>query len=244
MPDGLLRFARYAFPPNVRGLCGPDRSDDLAGAIAAGTPDPELVGIARGFSGAWPYLQLLASTLSEGRALDSRVVDGYWLADPAAGAVPVSALGDSLRDRFSKRDGWSGLADSIPAGGWPVHAYHVFLVYPWIGLIRSGSVDPGLTVVDRCRIRWGTVLEVIGASALVSTDRLAWDGHRVVAGERRIEEVSIHHERRRIDPGMTVSMHWDWVCEPISEETRRHLEAAQSHHLALANRLEVMKRLY
>ena len=244
MPDGIIRFARYAFPPNVRGLCGPDRSDDLAEAIAADIPDPELIDIARAFSGAWPYLELIASSLSEGRALDARVVDGYWLADPAAHAVSVSMLGDSLRDRFSSRSGWSGLADSIPAGGWPVHAYHVFLVYPWIGLIRSGLVDPGLSIVDRCRIRWGTVIEVFGDTALVATDQLAWEGQQIVAGQPRIEEVSIYDERRGIEPGAIVSMHWDWICEPISESTRLHLETAQSHHLALANRLEVMKSLY
>lgn len=244
MFDGILRFARYAFPPNVRGLCGPDSSGLLSEAIDTGIADPELVEVARGFSGAWPYLELIAGSVAEGQALASTTVDGYWLADPSARLVPVSELGDSLRDRFAGRRGWSGLSDSIPAGGWPVHAYHVFLVYPWIGLIRSGSVDPGLTVVDRCRIRWGTVLEVFDDTALVASDRLAWDGQRLVAGDPHIEKVSLYGERGGIVPGALVSLHWDWICEPITERNRRHLETAQRHHLALANHLQTIKSLF
>lgn len=243
MSDGLLRFARYAFPPNLRGLCGPDRSDALVEAIDSGVPDPDLIEIARGFSGAWPYLELIAATTAGGEALAARAVDGYWLADPSARRVPISTLGDSLRERFSGRRGWSGLADTIPEGGWPVHAYHVFLVYPWIGLIRSGSVDPGLEIVDRCRIRWGTVLEVAGHTAVVETDSLAWEGGRVVTGPTVTESVSLHAAHAGVEAGDTVSLHWDWVCEPIPARVRRDLEAAQRHHLGLANQLGVVGSL-
>ncbi len=233
--DGLLRFARYAYPPNERGLCGPDRSPELAEAIRLGVDDPDVRRLAEGFDGAWPYLVLLGSQLSQGDPLAEKVVDAYWLGNPRGRSVDVSALGDSLRDRFGGRAGWSGLRDVIGVGGWPTHAYHVFMVYPWIGLIRSGLVDPGLEVVDRCRIRHGRVTEVLDQTAIVESDRLQWNGHTVEVGPTVTEAVSMVDTAERLEPGALVSLHWSWVCEQISERQARWLDASQAHHLRLAN---------
>jgi hypothetical protein len=240
--DGLLRFARYAYPPNERGLCGPDRSNELAEAIRSGVDDPDVRRLAQGFDGAWPYLVLLGSQLSEGDPLAERVVDAYWLGDPGGRSVRIGALGDSMRERFGGRVGWSGLRDSIEAGGWPTHAYHVFMVYPWIGLIRAGLVDPGLEVVDRCRIRHGKVVAVLDDTAIVVSDRLQWNGHSVEVGPAVTETVSIL-EGERLEPGALVSLHWSWVCERISERQAAWLGASQAHHLRLANQAGAALRL-
>ncbi len=243
MSDGLLRFARYAFPPNERGLCGPDRSSELAEAIRSGVDDPDVRRIAQGFDGAWPYLVLLGSRLAQGDPLDDRVVDAYWLGDPQGRSVGIASLGDSLRDRFGGRSGWSGLRDSIESGGWPTHAYHVFMVYPWIGLIRSGLVDPGIEVVDRCRIRSGKVLEVQDHTAIVVSDRLRWTGHSVEVGQDVTETVSILQNDGYLEPGALVSLHWSWVCERISARQHAWLEASQAHHLRLANEVGAAVKL-
>jgi hypothetical protein len=240
--DGLLRFARYAYPPNERGLCGPDRSDELAEAIRSGVNDPDVRRLAEGFDGAWPYLVLLGSRLSQGDPLAERVVDAYWLGDPGGRSVRIDALGDSMRDRFGGRAGWSGLRDSIDVGGWPTHAYHVFMVYPWIGLIRSGLVDPGLEVLDRCRIRQGRVIDAVDDTAIVVSDRLQWNGHSVEVGPPVTETVSILGGER-LEPGALVSLHWSWVCERISARQAAWLGASQAHHLRLANQSGAALRL-
>ena len=243
MSDGLLRFARYAYPPNERGLCGPDCTAELAEAITSGVGDPDVRQLAQGFDGAWPYLLLLGAHLAQGDPLDGRVVDAYWLGDPGGRSVGVGSLGDSLRDRFVGRAGWSGLRDAIEAGGWPTHAYHVFMVYPWIGMIRSGLVDPGLEVVDRCRIRQGRVIEVLGDAAVVVSDRLQWNGHTVEVGPVVTETVSILQNGERLTPGALVSLHWSWVCEQITERQAAWLAASQAHHLRLANESGAAVRL-
>lgn len=243
MSDGLLRFARYAYPPNERGLCGPDRSAELADAIRSGVEDSDVRRLAQGFDGAWPYLVLLGSRLSRGDPLAEQVVDSYWLGDPRGRAVGVSSLGDSLRERFGGRAGWPGLRDAIDAGGWPTHAYHVFMVYPWIGLIRSGLVDPGLEVVDRCRIRQGRVVDVLEDTALVASDRLRWNGHSVEVGPTVTETVSILQNGARLEPGALVSLHWNWVCEQITDRQAAWLTASQEHHLRLANESGAAVRL-
>ena len=239
----MLRFARYAFPPNERGLCGPDRAPALAEAIRLGVDDPDVRAIARGFSGAWPYLTLLGSKLSRGDALAEAAVDAYWLGDPAGRSVGLSSLGDSLRERFGSRGGWGGLRDSVELGGWPTHSYHVFMVYPWVGLIRSGLAEPGLDVINRCRIRWGRVVEITGDQALVISDQLIWDGHSICVGPERVESASVLVNGGAIEVGGLVSLHWDWVCEPINPRQRHWLQAAQDHHLHLANTAGAVARL-
>lgn len=243
MSDGLLRFARYAYPPNERGLCGPDRSAELAEAIRSGVGDADVRRLAQGFDGAWPYLVLLGSHLSRGDPLAEQVVDAYWLGDPRGRAVGISPLGDSLRERFAGRSGWPGLRDTIDAGGWPTHSYHVFMVYPWIGLIRSGMVDPGLEVVDRCRIRKGRVVDVLDDTAIVASDRLRWNGHSVEVGPAVTETVSLLQSGARPQPGALVSLHWNWVCEQINDRQAAWLSASQEHHLRLANESGVAVRL-
>lgn len=243
MSDGLLRFARYAYPPNERGLCGPDRSTELAEAIKLGIDDPDVRRLAESFDGAWPYLVLLGSRLSRGDPLAEQAVDAYWLGDPRGRSVGLSSLGDSLRERFGGRSGWSGLRDTIEAGGWPTHAYHVFMVYPWMGLIRSGLADPGLEVIDRCRIRQGRVLDVIDDTAIVSSDRLQWNGHSVEVGPTVTETVSVLENGEGLEPGALVSLHWSWVCERISERQAAWLSASQTHHLRLANQSGAAVRL-
>lgn len=243
MSDGLLRFARYAYPPNERGLCGPDNTAELAEAIRTGVDDPDVRRMAQGFDGAWPYLVLLGSRLAQGDPLAEEVVDAYWLGDPRGRSVGISALGDSLRGRFAGRSGWSGLRDAIDVGGWPTHAYHVFLVYPWIGLIRSGLIDPGIEVVDRCRIRQGRVVEVNAGSAIVVSDRLRWNGHSVEVGPSVTETVSIIEGGSPLHPGALVSLHWSWVCEEITPRQAAWLTDAQAHHLRLANDSGAVVRL-
>ncbi len=57
--SGPVLFARYAFPPNQLGYCGPD---DAAGFFTSGVSgdDQGLRRMARDFDGARPHLQLIA----------------------------------------------------------------------------------------------------------------------------------------------------------------------------------------
>jgi hypothetical protein len=54
---GPILFGRYAFGPNRLGYCGPDDSTALLEYAAAGIDDGGLRALARGFEGAYPYLE-------------------------------------------------------------------------------------------------------------------------------------------------------------------------------------------
>jgi hypothetical protein len=49
-------------------------------------------------------------------------------------------------------------------------------VYPWAGLLRRTGNPAALGVLDRCRIRVGTVREVSGRTATVSCCPLVTSG--------------------------------------------------------------------
>jgi len=98
-PDGPLMFVRYAYPPNALGYCGPDGFADYA---AAGVVDQGLVRQARAFSGAWPYLELIAAGCGIPDPLDHRVAEAYWVGNDLLDRVGLAGLGDSLADRFPR----------------------------------------------------------------------------------------------------------------------------------------------
>ena len=60
--SGPLLFARYAFPPNHYGYCGPEDADGFFRSGVAGD-DHGLRARARNFDGALPHLQLIADAV-------------------------------------------------------------------------------------------------------------------------------------------------------------------------------------
>ena len=74
--SGERLFARYAHTPNALGYCGPPGSEAL-GAVACGDgAEVDVLAIARRFSGAWPYQQVLAELAGEPDPLAEGVVRG------------------------------------------------------------------------------------------------------------------------------------------------------------------------
>lgn len=231
MTGGALLFARFAYPPNALGYCGTDAAGELLERTAAGADDDDLRRLARGFEGAWPYLELIAHANGIVDPLDAAVVEAYWVGNPLLDRVGARRLGDSLDERFRSRTGpdFARLVEPVLGGAAvPHHAFHVLAVYPWVGLLRSGSVDAPLRVLDRCRVRWGTVEAVAGDRAVVRSRPLQWDGVRLCLGVPRAEEVRIGERGFRLvdlEVGDRVACHWDWACARLDGRGVRALQA-------------------
>jgi hypothetical protein len=234
-----LLFAAFAYPPNALGHCGPDAGDVLLEHTNAATSDPDLRRLARGFSGAWPYLELIAHTNGLTDPLDHRVVEAYWLGNELLDRVDVTSLGNALEQRFKPLTGraWPQLDLVVQQSPRPHHNFHVLCVYPWVGLLRTGATAQALHVLDRCRVRWGRVRSVDPAgTAEVVSSPLTWDGHRLGLGPPRAETVTHAHDGRSLAPttapGDLVACHWDWLCHRLTPRQARHLRAetaAQPH---------------
>jgi len=241
--SGPALFARYAYAPNALGYCGPNDPSALLESAALGGPTDHLSHLARQFDGAWPYLELIAGCNAIADPLDYRVVEAYWVGNSLTRRVPATVLAASLDERFATRAGprFEPLAAAALTGGVAQHSFHVFAVYPWLGLLRAGNEGAPLEILDRCRIRWGRVEAVQGDLVTVSSRRLGFVGSKLVLGDGCVEQV-----RRSLDGvgymtdlevGDTVSLHWDWVCDRLSGHSLAWLRACTLHNLDAVNSL-------
>lgn len=239
---GPVLFARYAFPPNSRGFCGPADHEEFFGYGVAGVDDGGLRALSQQFAGAWPYLQLIAGATGLSDPLDRRVVEAYWIGSPRLDQVAARAVGDSMEDRFRHMSGshFSSLAEGVNAGGVPHHSFAVFCIYPYTGLLTDRrKADHALTVLDRCRIRWGQVQAVLGDEVVVQSRPLEWDGRRLSMGAPHTEtaQVSVGGVGM-VDPlevGDWVALHWEWVCDRLSTSQVGYLRRFTEHHLKIVN---------
>jgi hypothetical protein len=239
---GPILFVRYAFPPNHHGYCGPNDNVGFFQYGAAAVVDQGLRALAGQFAGAWPYLELIAGATGIADPLDRRVVEAYWIGNPLLDSVGVRPLGNSMEDRFRLRTGrdFPSVTDTVLSGGMPHHSYHVFCIYPWVGLLgedRRGT--QALNVLDKCRIRWGQVRQVLGDQVIVESQPLTWDGRQLTLGPvepetavRSIDGVGMLPE---LIPGDWVSLHWEWICDRLSATQLAAIRHYTALHLSIAN---------
>ena len=240
---GPIRFARYAFGPNELGYCGPDEAGELFAQATGAGELRKLRELAGQFEGAYPYLALIARANGCPDPLDERVVEAYWLGGELSDSVRSRMLGESLDGRFRRRmrDGrWRWLAAAADSGAAPTHAFHVLDVFPKVGLLRTGQVERVLETMDRCRIRWGRVLERDGDHLVVSSVALELVAGKLALGAPRPERV-----RGWVDgagfvddvlPGDVIAMHWDWACERLDDRRLQRLRRSTLRELGIANR--------
>jgi hypothetical protein len=235
---GPALFCRFAFPPNLLGYCGPAETALIGELLGAGeTGLDEMRQAAAAFSGAWPYLELISAATGR-EPLDPQVVEAYWLGNALVENLDPQMIGNSIAERFRGQagSGWSNLADTLGTSARPTHSFHVFCVYPWVGMLRSGVVEQALHVLDRCRIRWGTVRSRKNNTLLVSTQLLTWDGAFLGLAPETIEQVHSPIDDPNIGVGDDVAMHWGYACQRITRSQRHHLARYQTLHMGMANR--------
>jgi hypothetical protein len=253
---GPILFARFAYPPNRLGLCGPDAGltlpDRLRDGRSGGSfdgrpdhgmpdaqPDPELRRIAAAFEGAWPYLELIAAENDRRDPLDGEVVEAYWLGNDLLRRVRPQARFDDLEKRFRPRTApraWPWLADK--AGGASVvhHSFHVIEVLPRIGLIRGGLPPALLGVLESCLIRPARVESIGGDAMRVAIPTLRLQDGRLELGPATSLAVDVDGGfGDALEPGDDVAVHWGRICGRISAGQARRLRAITERNIAVAN---------
>jgi len=237
---GALLFARYAYPPNALGLCGADTPGTLLEYGDAGESDRGLAELARSFEGAWPYLALIAEANRIEDPLDPRVVEAYWVGNELLARIQPARLVRHVRERFRGRLGRAdeSLAALAGTGAVPHHCFHVFAVYPWLGLLRGGVVDEPLRVLDQCRTTPALVLAVQDETADVLAEPLLWEDGRLRLGKPEPRRVRWREGGRafvRPQPGELVSLHWDFACDVLTAGAAARLRAVTQRVLAAVN---------
>lgn len=249
-------FARYAHAPNALGYCGPPSAAALAvGGAGDGGSDDDARAVraaARRFSGAWPYLQVLARLTGIEDPLDRHLVESYWLGGGVNDDLDGAAFGTELLAVIGPQAGhyWSHLTPELLAEAAGDHSFHVFGVYPWTRLLGNGRADDGsagaapsdqhpLHVLDSCRIRWGTVVSRTGEGIEVSSRRLSWDGSALGLAEPTVALVPVSVDGLSFVPdvaeGDEVALHWDRLTDRLTPAQVATLEATTTRQLEATN---------
>lgn len=237
---GERLFARYAHAPNALGYCGPAAARALQQVACGGGDDVNVKRLAKQFSGAWPYQQLIGE-LAGAKTLSERVGRAYWTGNELTDSVDRGRLGELLLERFGSQAGhyWSHLTDDLLAEVTPTHVFHVLGVYPWSRLLPTGLPEP-LQVLDSCRVRAGGVVDVRGDRLVVRTDTLTWDGREL--GLAPVAEESVGYRTDDGDflagtpaRGDLVALHWGFACDRLTAADAAALRAGTETQLRLTN---------
>ena len=207
---GSLRFVRYAFMPNRLRYCGGDDHRTLLEYGTEQVVDGGLDPLLRKFTGALPYLQLIARENGILDPFDDRVVEAYWLGNELLAGVEARQLHDALHECFGKqlqgrtRD-W--VLAKAPAGARPHHNFHVLDVHS-----RVGQLEHSLETMDNCRVSWGKVARGEGAHLVVERRPLVLRAGKLALADARLErvlrQVEGHGFADAAGPGDWVSLHW------------------------------------
>ena len=88
-------------------------------------------------------IELIATAHGIEDPMDLRVVDAYWIGSALSDAVDPILMTRSIDTRFRAQlapEAWKWLEGKPEAGARPTHAFHVFDVFPRVGLMKGGAV--------------------------------------------------------------------------------------------------------
>lgn len=247
-PDGLataapgpIVFARFAFPPNRLGLCGPATGETLPDRVRDGRIDPELTRIAREFEGAWPYLELIAAENGLADPLDARVVEAYWLGNELLSRVGPRARHDDLTARFkprARRTEWPWLEAKAGGASRVHHSFHVLEVLPRIGLIRGGLPADMVGALEHCLVRPARVVGMDEDELVLMAPPLELRDGRLGLGQPapvRLARSAGQGYGDVLETGDDVAIHWDRVCGRLSGDQVARLLAVTARNIEVAN---------
>jgi uncharacterized protein DUF6390 len=235
---GPEMFARYAYAPNALGFCGPP----LGATLRDGSVEDVRRAVTQ-FSGAWPYLKVLAKMTGIHDPLDYRLVESYWLGGGVGADLDADEFFDALLAIIGPQAGhyWSHLTPELAGEAAGNHCFHVFGVYPWTRFLggggRQNSAEQPLGVLDNCRITWGTVCSRDEDSIEVMCQQLAWDGQALTLSEPSARRLDVWADGYSAMPdvaaGDEVAIHWGRLCgrlqsgqiQALADSTTRQLHA-------------------
>lgn len=239
--SGVDMFARYAYAPNALGFCGPS----LGATLRDGSVD-DVRRAATKFSGAWPYLRVLSGLTGVTDPLDYRLVESYWLGGGIGADLDPQEFFDELLAIIGPQAGryWSHLTPELVCEAAGNHCFHVFGVYPWTRFLGRGMDEQPLSVLDNCRITWGTVLSRDGdadnSRVEVLCRQLTWDGAALALSALSARRLDVWADGYSAVPdvavGDDVAVHWGRLCgrlQPeqvaaLADSTHRQLQVTSS----------------
>jgi hypothetical protein len=221
---GERLFAQYAHAPNSLGYCGPEVGERLFRGARGEDPELDVRTVARGFSGAWPYQEVIAELSGLADPLSLDVVRAYWTGNEVTRGVSAAEFGTALLEKIRPRAGhyWGHLTDELLAEVAPTHAFHVIAVYPWSRMLDADRPE-ALDVLESCRIGWATVVGTADGAVHVEHQTLRYDAE-LSLGSPEIGAVRDDGFAGALHAGDLVALHWGRICGRLSPDEARELE--------------------
>jgi len=244
--NGLILFSKYAFAPNTLQYCGPKEVGAIFENITS--EKEELTQNSKKlllqFTGAVPYLELIAQSNNIRDIFDYRVVEAYWLGNDLLCKVPAKSLYSSIADRFKNRTTlkeWDKIVPKPILGAKPFHAFHVFDIGKKVGLVNLGAVKEVLETMNNCRIGWGKIKSKklgvegfsIGSAVVEYYPIVLDDSNKLKIGEKI--EKKFYFTDKNIIEGDEVSVHWQFICDKLNQKERKNLIYWTNYHLTITN---------
>ena len=187
----------------------------------------------------------LAELAGQRNAIDGRIVDIAAEIDRdelwgGTGARSIAALLAIIGPQAGRY--WSHLTSDLACEAAGNHCFHVFGVYPWtrfLGRGRQNSAEQPLSVLDNCRITWGTALSRDGDDIEVSCCRLVWDGHALGLSEPSPRRLAVFDDGYSAIPdvavGEEIAIHWGRLCGRLQPEQIHALADSTMRQLRVTN---------
>jgi hypothetical protein len=224
--------------PNKLGGCGiQSKAGDLFEYAANELVDPGLTELLKNFEAAYPYLKFIAEQTGINDPFDKRVVESYWIGNDLLKMIDKKAFYQWCYERYGKQASPKALkllVGTVPKGALPHHSFHVFNSY-----LRNKHFDKILHFINECKISSGVVTAENGDCITVNYSPIVLGLKGFSLGE--LSEKNVYFklgDKGFIDKpkiGETISFHWGFVCDKLTDEQNRNLKKITSEQLRLFN---------
>jgi hypothetical protein len=232
---GLILASRYAFPPNRLHYCGPEKQLNLGEYIKTDIADQGLIEIISQFETLFPYLKLIAQANGIKDPFNTKVVEAYWLGNMLLNKVKPKMFYRHLSEdlnlshKFPKNE-IHQLENLVE--GLPNHAFHVLNIFKRTG---HAALAHTLSTMDNCRISWGKItVKTDEKTYLVKTRPLIYINDLLSLGKPVTK--SIKSVKQIYQVGDQVTVHWDYICDKVTDTKIRNLEFYTQAAIDFANR--------
>lgn len=240
--SGLVLCTRFAIPPNLLHLCGPEKQNDLAWYAKTGKTDKGTEEIISRFSTLYPYVQFIARENGIRNPFSKKTIEAYWIGNNLLDTTVVSHFYTHLSDQISLkkklgRKKFHALFENTASRNLiPHHSFHVLNIYR-----RTGNIDSAhtLATMDACLINWGKILEISKRYLTVSTQPLVYNNDTLCFGKPVNRNIILQEKNDAVkfdlSAGDYVSYHWGKFCTKLTPFQLKNLIKYTNISLKMAN---------
>ncbi len=252
---GIFLHARHAFMPNSLGYCGPDDRGKILEHIQESSSDEGFVSILQEFEAAYPFIHFIAK--STGRTpFDRKVTEAYWIGNDLLDRVAPDDFykftRTDLKENVSRVNPNNYRNLFFSNNAIPHHSFYVMAtalnILSDVHVTSAPAKEKISEIVDNCMISWGRVVGVDKNHLMVERARTQVDDGGLIKMNKRHKLMKVKYDStmppfQDVQIGDTVSVHWNFACDILSEKQLRNIKSYTERDASAMNSFIRDKRL-